>query len=49
MLIQEIKDDLKKVNNEEKLKMLHLLEIKIKFTDNLIKDPEPILKIQSFL
>ena len=40
---------MRKVSNEEKQKLLHLLENKINFTDNLIKELEPILKIESFL
>lgn len=47
-LIKQIKAKLSPAQVDQQ-KLLHMLEIKISFTEGLITDLEPILKIQSFL
>lgn len=38
-----------KILTDEKLKLIHLLEIKMDFRSNLIKDVTAVTKIQGFL
>jgi hypothetical protein len=47
-LIREIKAQLQPSQAEQQ-KLLHLLEIRINFSEGLIRDLEPILKIQAYL